>query len=555
MSRAVVAKRPRSSKTSLHCAAFAPVAPILASSSFSPNVVALLPSSTVTLSSFTPRATPGISPAYLHHHHHHVSHIIRNHFSYASISFSPSSASDTHHADDMPATNQAGHCKTGRALGSKHTDETRRKISYSMLGKSKSAEMRAKVSEKLKGRIPWNKGKKLSAETKARMSAAKAGSQAWNKGLQLSSSHKDSISLSATYFQRVLSEETKSRMRMAKRRPGDAIVSGNSVSSQSESIGNYSLVGTNDINDYISLRRELRVWSDNYVKKRDDLNDRKGTRGRRPTLAEIRREASVPIIRKFEKYVAMRDKMRGLAGDVYGDVDPESVPAVSTKDLASSPRNNNADRRIVTTKHGNTRLINVNDSDNVGYVDRDDHLQGSREDMWDMYDRPSSLSSSRCTNSEIETENSLIGVHVLENGLSANDFRKIGRYRLMETMDINRYVELRKTLQNWSKEFKEINGRVPSLSDAKNCGILWYSKFCDYLDMREKMEGLVKEVYGTEVDDFETLKKLNAEGKQVLNALLGSSPSSSPSSLSSTATEQQQNNDGMLKAVTKTKKA
>lgn len=265
MSRAVVAKRPRSSKTSLPCAAFAPVTPVLSPSASlsSPVVVALLRSSSTTPCYFIPRTTPGIFPAYLHHQHRHVSRLKRIQFPSAAISLSSPDASDTHALKNTAPTKGARHSKTGRAIGAKHTDETRRKISYSMLGKCKSAEMRAKVSEKLKGRIPWNKGKKLSEETKARMAEAKVGRQAWNKGRRLSTSHKASISSSSTNFQRTLSDETKARMRMAKRRPGDSIVAGNSISSQSKSSGNYRLVDTTDINDYISLRRELRVWSDN----------------------------------------------------------------------------------------------------------------------------------------------------------------------------------------------------------------------------------------------------------------------------------------------------
>jgi hypothetical protein len=46
-------------------------------------------------------------------------------------------------------------------LGSKHTEEAKRKISLSNIGKHKespSEETKKKISESLKGNIPWNKG-------------------------------------------------------------------------------------------------------------------------------------------------------------------------------------------------------------------------------------------------------------------------------------------------------------------------------------------------------------------------------------------------------------
>lgn len=419
-----------------------------------------------------------------------------------------------------------------------------------MLGQKRSPEMRAKVSEKMKGRVPWNKGKKLSKETRARMSAAASGRSSWNKGISLSATHRAAISNASSAAERQLSAETKAKMRMARRRPGDAVVSGNSKKDTSR-LGSYRLVDSEDINAYIALRRELRTWSDNYAQHHS---------GKRPSMADIRRMAQVPIIRKFEKYIAMRERIRGLVGDVYGSVDPNAVPPVSTKDLVDSPVNNNHTRTVHITKHGNTRLVAPGDyehgeeaPDGSYYsTSGDASLQGSVDDMFDVYDRPSTPTNGaaaaagtherRLTKREnifrkrdidrIEADNTLVGAHVLTNGghpvhdtaakgLSANDYRKIGRYRLLETMDINEYMKMRNKLQRWSTSFKELHGHVPSLTDARKFGQDLYAMFCDYLEMRDKMEGLVKEVYGTEVDDLETLHKLNAEGKQVLSTLTG----------------------------------
>ena len=383
------------------------------------------------------------------------------------------------------------------------SEATRRKISDTLLGRPKSQLMKQKVSQKLKGRVPWNKGKKLSPETRARMSEARFGRSPWNKGRRLSMQHRVAISRASLAVQRNLSEETRRRMRMARRRPGDGLIAGSSVGKGD--VGNYPLVESSAINDYVTLRRELRVWSDKFVERN----------GKRPSLADIRRSAPVPVVRKFERYITMRDQIRGLASDVYGSVDPKAIPVAPPGDVSSEPRNNNADRVLHMTKHGNPRLAGKGD-EGVGYNEGKALMEGAKDDMWDMYDRPES-------NGGKEDNHTLIGAHELSSDtehLSPSDYRKIGRYRLMETMDINRYVNLRKELQRWSAAFKEQYGRTPALSDARVSGkSLLYNRFCEYLQMRSSMSGLVKEVYGTEVDDVETLKKVNAEGKVILDTL------------------------------------
>lgn len=381
-----------------------------------------------------------------------------------------------------------------------------------MLGRPKSDDMRAKVSEKLKGRVPWNKGKKLSPETRARMSEARFGRAAWNKGRRLSRSHREAISSGSSKSHNI-SEATRRRMRMARRRPGDALISG-SGNAHTE-VGSFPLVKSEDINDFVTLRRELRVWSDHYVERN----------GRRPSLADIRRMSPVPIMRKFERYVEMRDQIRGLASDVYGGVNPADVPVVLPGEVAAAPSNNNSKTVIHVTKHGNPRLVSggeigAKNVDNVGYSMDNSRMIGSVEDMWDMYDRPASRPA------KVASHHTLIGSHEIrmerKEQLSASDYRKIGRYRLMETMDINRYVQLRNELHGWSAAFKEKYGRTPALSDAENSGkAMLYKRFCEYLHMRDSMKGLVQEVYGTELDDVETLTKVNAEGKVILDTLRG----------------------------------
>lgn len=392
------------------------------------------------------------------------------------------------------------------------SEETRRKISATMMGRPKSKEMRAKVSQALKGRVPWNKGKKMSPEIRARMSEAQRGRMPWNKGRHLSEAHRQALSESARRLSYAVSASTRNKLRMARRRPGDGIVGG-SFRAESET-GSFPLVGSERINFYITLRRELRVWSDSFVARN----------GRRPSLADVRRSASKNILGKFEDYVRLRDQIRGLASDVYGSINPRDLPVVPPGQVSSSPQNN-SQTVIRVTKHGNRRLVprveHRNNAD-VGYSDTDRRLEGSVEDMWDIYDRPVSPNWSPANNGE--NHSSLIGVHELgardKDQLSANDYRMIGRYRLMETIDINRYVSLRKELQRWSEAFRETHGRTPTLSDAKSSGKAFlYDRFCEYLGVRENLSGLVREVCGTEIDDTESLRKFTHEGKEKLEVL------------------------------------
>lgn len=393
---------------------------------------------------------------------------------------------------------------TGRKLSA----ETRKKISISMLGQQKSEEMRAKVSEKLKGRVPWNKGKKLSPETRVRMSAAQTGRTAWNKGKRLSLAHRANISNAGRSKPRKLTHETRCRMRMARRRPGDAVLAG-SPGRVSHNIGTYRLLDGADINAYISLRRELISWSDSF---RNNL-------GKRPTLADIRRVAPVPVVRKFERYMTMREKIRGLAGDVYGKVDPMNIPTVSSRAVNNSKVNNNSGTIVYVTKYGNSRMIST--SSNLTEERSARMINGGIGDMWDEYDRPFSWEFHPAT----REETSMIGTYERNakkpaNRLTPNDYRKIGRYRLMETMDINRFIELRRKLQEWSDSFKSKNGRLPSLSDVRNRGKHGlYHQFCEYIDMRNKISGLMEEVLGAEVDNLEVLKQVNVEGREALQTL------------------------------------
>jgi len=60
------------------------------------------------------------------------------------------------------------------------TNEARRNIGKASKGRIHSLESKEKISEKLKGRKPWNKGKKLSERTRKLISE----SQKWERSIQ-----------------------------------------------------------------------------------------------------------------------------------------------------------------------------------------------------------------------------------------------------------------------------------------------------------------------------------------------------------------------------------
>ena len=58
-------------------------------------------------------------------------------------------------------------------LGKHHTEESKKKISESKVGKSRTEEARKKISDSTKGRVPWNKGKYHTKETRKKISDSK----------------------------------------------------------------------------------------------------------------------------------------------------------------------------------------------------------------------------------------------------------------------------------------------------------------------------------------------------------------------------------------------
>jgi group I intron endonuclease len=62
------------------------------------------------------------------------------------------------------------HTNGGEGGGAAHTEETKKKISISNIGRKHTENSRKNMSEAHRGKIPWIKGKKHTEETKQKMS-------------------------------------------------------------------------------------------------------------------------------------------------------------------------------------------------------------------------------------------------------------------------------------------------------------------------------------------------------------------------------------------------
>lgn len=83
---------------------------------------------------------------------------------------------------------------------------------YHETGKTRSEETKRKMSESMKGQIPWNAGISPSEETRQRQSDSHKGKTPWNKGLTGIYSEETLEKISAAGKGRTRSEETKRKM-------------------------------------------------------------------------------------------------------------------------------------------------------------------------------------------------------------------------------------------------------------------------------------------------------------------------------------------------------
>ena len=84
--------------------------------------------------------------------------------------------------------------------GKQFSEETRRKLSDANKGKTLSEEARKKISEARKGKSAPNKGKPMSEEARKKMSDAKKGKPSPNKGKPMSEEQKKKLSKKVLQF-------------------------------------------------------------------------------------------------------------------------------------------------------------------------------------------------------------------------------------------------------------------------------------------------------------------------------------------------------------------
>jgi group I intron endonuclease len=105
----------------------------------------------------------------------------------------------------------------GAMLGKHHSEETKKKMSKSRIGKKHpsyiSEDYRKKLSDNWKGKAPWNKGLSMSDEFKKKNSEVHMGQVAWNKGIP--HTKEDKIKMSKAHIGILLKEEHKKNISKA----------------------------------------------------------------------------------------------------------------------------------------------------------------------------------------------------------------------------------------------------------------------------------------------------------------------------------------------------
>jgi len=392
-------------------------------------------------------------------------------------------------------------------------EEVRRKISMAMIGRKKSKAARAAMSLAKKGTASPNKGHKLTIEARARLSLSMLGRRAWNKGRKLSMKHK--VAIGNSLANRKLSQEHRQKLRLARWRPTDTILRSHVVCSKvhrklestqvveedlHEKKENakadqteWPLLTTQEINEYVSLRRELRVWSEKFTL------DGSGP----PSLSTLRRKAPKAILKKYEKYLEYRERFRGLAFDVYGKIAPGSVSV--------SPRGG---------RWKKPQMNKYSEESSSVIESSPPELLGKTTICLYLFPRLSVLDSSLCQCEEIQK--CVVSDSANESSvcLSPSAYRILGRYRLLETHDIHEFVALRKELRSWSNSYFEEHGRRPTLQDAeKNLSSESLKKFKRYIQIREQIQGLVRETFGLEQFDMNSIEAMTETSLQILQSL------------------------------------
>mmetsp|Transcript_20047 Transcript_20047/g.53391 ORF Transcript_20047/g.53391 Transcript_20047/m.53391 type:complete len:267 (+) Transcript_20047:1-801(+) len=261
--------------------------------------------------------------------------------------------------------------------------------------------------------------------------------------------------------------------------------------------------------------------------------------------------APLEVRAKFDHFCRLRKVMRGLAADVYGDIQimgiPVRPPAQTGAPPHSAPRKNGGQRATRSSQvpaeeaplNDGRLIVEEQVADEPDPVDdadtellREDDLAAAATPVPHTR-RPLRLAA------HANVSEPLVGAPApvtaaasceapagqVQTVLGPSEYRVLGRYRLLETMDIHSFFRLRRELKEWSSAFSEEVGRTPSLSDAKQRGgLTLYRKFVRYLDMRARMRGLAREMHVLvdEVEDIALIEKVTETGKSLLECLKNS---------------------------------
>ncbi|KAK4535419.1 hypothetical protein CDCA_CDCA04G1444 [Cyanidium caldarium] len=358
----------------------------------------------------------------------------------------------------------------GRPRGFTLSEETRRKMSASRVGRRDSPETRQRKAASRLGRSSWNRGVPWSEEVRSRIAESNKGRAAWNKGRPLEEEHRQRIREARQGKQ--FSAEHRRQLSLAQRRRVDTLLgSGGDIISEvatsaeaaaaagrgddddddavveavdatdSARNGNALLGGlTETLHEYAQLRRVLRPWSEQFCAEHGD---------RRPTLVDVRRYASEEVVAQFERYAVIRQQLRGLTVDMVDHVPPP--PKEKKRKKAASHRRTRQDAQTASAP-------------------------------------PPPEPTPEPPPPPLE--------------LKPLDYRLIGRFRLLGTDDIHEFVSLRRRLRVWSDRFKQTHGRRPTLSDASKVAHMgvsaaeWRRMCTRYLELRAVMYGLMQETYG-----------------------------------------------------------
>lgn len=210
--------------------------------------------------------------------------------------------------------------------GSKHSEETKRKMSETKKGKHYSpktefkkghkinytinlerrysADWRKKVSKTWfrKGNIPWSKGKEMSLETKRKLSKALKGHKAWNKGKAMPEEMKKKLSEINKGKRPSPRTEFKKGQYRGSKNPAKRIEVRRKISEAKKGKPLFSMRGKNhprwkgksaSINERLRKRIEYKLWREAVFSRDNWICQKCGQRGGKLNAHHLRNFADV----------------------------------------------------------------------------------------------------------------------------------------------------------------------------------------------------------------------------------------------------------------------